>query len=143
MPQLDIFTIFFQIIQFFFIFWALYIYLLRKILPNIYKSLKIRNNKLNSLNIILKSKMPKLINFKKLELIELFNFHNLIYLNIYSYYVDILKLYNLKIFNYFYNFFKINYKLTNKYSDNLNFLCINKLKKNNLKIIVSKKLFDI
>ena len=141
MPQLDIFTIFYQVIQFFFIFWVLYFYLLKHILPGLYKSIKVRNNRINSLTNLINVKMYFLISFKKLELFKVFSFYNVISIKIYSNMLNLLKLFNLKIFDIFYLFFNINYKINERSCNkNLYFLTNNSLKKNNLKIFLSKKL---
>jgi len=141
MPQLDIFTIFYQVIQFFFVFWILYFYLLKYILPSLYKSIKVRNNKINSLTNLINVKMYFLVSFKKLELFKVFSFYNAVSIKIYSNILNLLKLFNLKVFNIFYLFFNINYKINEHYCNkNLYFLVNNSLKNNNLKIFLSKKL---
>ena len=95
MPQLDLYTIFFEVFEFSFIFWCLYFFLLKNILPNIYKSIQIRNNKIFSLNLIITKKIPYLINVKNIEVSSLYEFFNILLVRLLRHNFLLIKIYNI------------------------------------------------
>ena len=125
MPQLDIFTIFIEVFQFSFIFWLLYIYLISKILPLLYKTIKVRNDKIVSLNKFINVKLPKIITLNKKEFTNIFNFYLTLNSTLYLKYVKILYLYNAALFNFIFKFFILNYKVLELNSQSISKKLIN------------------